>query len=261
MSGSGSVSCAVEQAALTVEFAPEPRRLGLILLATDMTTEGDIVRAIPPDAAAVHGTRIAYANPTTPENLRAMLPRLSEAAALLVPGRTLAAICYGCTSASVVIGEEAVQTAIGAVRPGIPVVTPAAAGARALRDLGARRIAIMTPYLPETTSPVADFFAAAGFEILRAVCLGLEDDREMARVDAVTILAAAEAADHPEADALFISCTALPAFALAGQIEARIGKPVVTSNQACIRELRAAAGLATPLAGYGRLLAGTRVTA
>jgi maleate isomerase len=79
-------------------------RIGLILLATDLTTERDVARLIEPDEAGVHATRVAYANPTTPANLRAMAPRLGEAAALLAPGEPLAAICFGCTSASVVIG-------------------------------------------------------------------------------------------------------------------------------------------------------------
>ena len=49
-------------------------RLGLILLATDLTLEGDVARLILPDEAAVHATRVAYANPTTPANLRGMGP-------------------------------------------------------------------------------------------------------------------------------------------------------------------------------------------
>ena len=53
---------------------------------------------------------------------------------------------------------------------------------------------------------------------------------------------------------MLISCTALPALAAVPEIEARIGKPVVTSNQACLRQLRSFAGLTQPIEGYGRLL-------
>ncbi len=63
------------------------------------------------------------------------------------------------------------------------------------------------------------------------------------------------AADAPDAEALFISCTALPALAAVARIEAAIGKPVVTSNQACIWRLRHLAGLAGPVEGFGALLA------
>lgn len=228
-------------------------RLGLILLATDLTTEGDVARVIGPEEAAVHATRVAYANPTTPENLRGMAPRLAEAAGLLVPGEQLAAIGFACTSASVVIGEAAVAAAIGAGRPGVPVVTPIGAAERALREVGARRIAVFTPYLPETTAPVVAHMAAAGFEVAGWHGLGLDDDRAMARVGAEAIVEGARRADRPEAEAIFVSCTALPALAVVARLEAELGKPVVTSNQAMIRELRRLAGVAGAVEGFGSL--------
>jgi maleate isomerase len=229
-------------------------RLGLILLATDLTTERDVARLIGPDEAGVHATRVAYANPTTPENLRRMTPRLGEAAALLVPGVPLAAIVFACTSASVVIGEAAVRAAIGAGRPGVPVVTPTDASAAALRALGVRRIAIFTPYLPETTAPMVAHFEALGFDVVRSHCLSLEDDRVMARLGEDAIVEGASAADAPDAEAVFVSCTALPALAAVERLEAALGKPVVTSNQASIWAARRLAGLGAPVAGYGRLL-------
>jgi maleate isomerase len=146
-----------------------------------------------------------------------------------------------------------VREAIGLGRPGTPVVTPIGAAELALAALGVRRIAVLTPYLPETTAPVVAHLADRGFEVVRAYCLGLEDDREMARIELDAIVAAARAADAPEAEALFISCTALPAMAVVARIEAAIGKPVVTSNQACIWRLRHLAGLGAAVEGFGAL--------
>jgi maleate isomerase len=229
------------------------RRFGLILLATDLTTERDVARLLPREGTAVHATRVAFCNPTTADNLRAMAPHLEAAAGLLVPDAPLAAICYACTSASVVIGDAAVRETIARVRPGVPVVTPTGAARRALATLGAGRIALLTPYLAETTRPVAEHFAAHGFDVVKATCLGLDDDRDMARVPAKTIVAAALAADSPEAEALFVSCTALPALEVVDAIEARIGKPVVSSNQASIWEMLHLAGLPAAPRGYGRL--------
>ncbi len=54
----------------------------------------------------------------------------------------------------------------------------------------------------------------------------------MARVSDETIVNAALVVDNPDAEAIFISCTGLPAVRVIGEIERRIGKPVVTSNQA-----------------------------
>jgi maleate isomerase len=228
-------------------------RIGLILLSTDLTTERDFARVISPSEAGVHATRVAFVNPTTPETLRATAPRLGDATALIVPNIPLSAICFSCTAASVVIGEATVEAAIGAVRPGVPVVTPVGAARQALRAVGARRLAILTPYLPETTAPLVDHFAAADFDVVSAQCLGLDDDREMARIAEADIIEGARAADDPTAEALFISCTALPALGCVARIEAALGKPVVTSNQASAWALRRLAGLAGPVAGYGRL--------
>ena len=116
---------------------PEARRkLGLIALATDLTTERDFPRIVPLDKAVVYGTRVAFENPTTPENLRKMGPLISAAADLLVPGEVLDAICYSCTAASVVIGDEEVAAAVHASRPGVPVVTPTGAALKAFAVLG-----------------------------------------------------------------------------------------------------------------------------
>ncbi len=205
-------------------------RLGLVALATDMTIEGDFARLFPP-GVALHTTRVRFANPTTPENLRAMAPHLAEAAALLIPDRPLAAICFGCTAASALIGDEAVARAIGEGKPGVPVVTPTSALAGACTALGVRRLAVLTPYLPETTGPFVAHLEGGGLEVVRAHCLGLADDRAMAHIAPREIVAAARAADDSAAEALFLSCTALPALGLIDEIEAMLGKPVLSSNQ------------------------------
>ena len=109
-------------------LADRVRRLGAVVLATDLTIEGDLAALMPPDAA-LHVTRIPYANPTTPENLRAMAPHLAVAADLILPGMPLAAIGFGCTSGGVVIGDAQVAASVARARPGVPVSAPAQAAA------------------------------------------------------------------------------------------------------------------------------------
>ncbi|WAP69727.1 ectoine utilization protein EutA [Jiella pelagia] len=208
------------------------KRVGLILLATDHSTEADFARLVASDNVGLFATRIEYANPVTPENLRAMQPRLAEAAALILPEEELDVVCFSCSSASVVIGDDAVAAAVQMGKPGVPVVTPAAAAVAGLETLGAKRISVLTPYTVETSTSMAHYFADRGFGLESFTCLGLEDDREMARISRETLVDAAVAATAPEAEALFISCTALRAASVAAEIEARIGRPVVTSNQA-----------------------------
>ncbi|MBP2448962.1 ectoine utilization protein EutA [Rhizobium leguminosarum] len=218
---------------------PLEKRIGLIILATDHTTEVDFQRMVASDRIGVYVSRIHYANPVTPENLLKMQPSLTAGAALILPDEVLDAVMYSCTSASVVIGDRNIEAAIHASKPGAPVVTPTAAAVKGLKALGARRISVLTPYTIDTSRPMADYFAALDFTIDRFTSLGLTDDREMARIAPDEIAAFARQALAPQSDALFISCTAVRAAEVAARIEAETGKPVVTSNLAtawaCLR--------------------------
>ena len=225
---------AIRQSAMPLEFDQRPlaKRVGLIILATDHTTEPDFQRMVASEQIGLYTARIPYANPTTPANLRSMQPLLTEGAQLILPDEELDAICYSCTSASVVIGDDEIAAAINRAKPGVPVVTPPLAAVRGLEALGARRINILTPYTIETSAPMANYFAGKGFDIASFTCLGLEDDREMARIAPQSLVSAAREAFRSDADALFISCTALRAARNVPAIEQAIGKPVVSSNLA-----------------------------
>jgi maleate isomerase len=239
---------------LALDERPVPRRVGLVVLATDHTTERDFGRMLPRDEVGIYVARVPYANPTAPENLCRLQPRLAEAAALILPGEPLDALHFGCTSAVVAIGDEAVEAALQDGKPGAPVVTPLSAARAAFEALGVHRIGLLTPYTPETTASMADYFAGRGFTLRGVSCLGLEDDRVMARIRPEVILAAAVEAMAPDAEGLFVSCTALRAAEVAERIEEAIGRPVVTSNQASVWRCLRLLGLTRPLPGYGRLL-------
>jgi maleate isomerase len=232
---------------------PVPGRIGLVVLATDHTTERDFGRMLPRDEVQAYVARVPYANPTTPENLRLLQPRLAEAAALILPGETLDVLHFGCTSAVVAIGDAAVEAALAAGRPGTPIITPLSAARAAFKALNVRRISLLTPYTAGTTAAMAGYFARHGFGIQGVTCMGLDDDRTMARVRPEAIAAAAVEATASDAEGLFVSCTALRAAEVAGRIEAAIGRPVVTSNQASVWRCLRLMGLTHPLPGYGRL--------
>ncbi|MCO5965443.1 ectoine utilization protein EutA [Sinorhizobium meliloti] len=223
----------------TLADRPIAKRVGLVILATDHTTEVDFQRMVASDGVGVYVNRIPYANPTTPENLLAMQPSLTAGAALILPGESLDVVMYSCTSASVVIGDDAIVTAIKQAKPQVEVVTPTTAAVAALRTLGAKRISILTPYTLETSQLMAEYFVGTGFDIARFCCLGMVDDREMARITPEEIIEYAKDATAADSDALFISCTALRSAGAVPRMEAAIGKPVVTSNLAtawaCLR--------------------------
>ncbi|QND54438.1 ectoine utilization protein EutA (plasmid) [Phyllobacterium sp. 628] len=239
---------------LSFDDRPIAKRVGLVILATDHTTEPDFQRMVASSRIGLYTARIPYANPTTPENLRRMQPGLTTGAGLILPSEDLDAVVYSCTSASVVIGDDEIEAAIKAAKPGVPVITPPLAAVRALRELDAKRISVLTPYTIETSMPMLAYFSAKGFEIARFTCFGLEDDREMARIKPASLVAAAVEAAAPDSDALFISCTAMRAAIAVPEIEAGLGKPVVTSNLATAWATLRLCGENEPRPELGRLM-------
>ena len=134
------------QGALAFDERPHRFRLGLIALSTDFTSEQDFMDMRPGAEVAVYVPRVAFENPLTAENLRAMQPRLAAAAGLLLPDEQIDAIAYSCTSASALLGDDAVAAAVQKGKPGTPVVTPVSGARDAFAALGASRISLLSPY-------------------------------------------------------------------------------------------------------------------
>ena len=224
-----------------------PSRLGLLLLETDHTTELEFARHMPHDLVGTYANRVTYANPTTPENLMKMVPFLAKRAAQILPETDLDILYYGCTSASFVIGDDVVAKEINRVKPNAKVVTPTRAAVEACRQLEVRSLAVLTPYLPATSAPLEPYFEERTITVCKHSCLGLEDDRVMAALDSKSLIRAAELADDPNADALFISCTALRSLEIVAEVEKRLNKPVIASNQAAIWYILRLLGLPQPV--------------
>ena len=211
-----------------------PCHIGVVALSTDLTLEIDIANLVPIDEACFYISRVEFINPVTPENLRKMQPHIADAARMILTNQPLASICYGCTSASATLGDDAVIASLNEGKPDTPSTNPALAGVVASQSLNAKNIALLTPYPKEASQKLADYFANSGVNIISHHCLNIADDRDIAMVDKADIIEMAKMVDSPNADAIFLSCTALPAVSVIPQIEAAIGKPVITSNQAMI---------------------------
>lgn len=229
-------------------------RIGLIALATDINIEQDLRRIYPP-TVEVFTSRVRNYNPLTIENLRRMEPGISAAADSILPGTQLDAMIYGCTSGTVAIGIDRITELVQQSRPGVPVTNPVIAAFAAFKTLGVQRISILTPYTEAVNREVASIFATHGYEVLNIAGFGFEDDTAMTFIDPQDITKTATEICDPQADLLFISCTALRASLVIDQIEQSIGKPVVSSNQALAWHSLQLAGYQKQVHGFGRLLA------
>jgi maleate isomerase len=142
-----------------------------------------------------------------------------------------AATLYACTSGSFVdglAGEAAIREAMlraGARR----AVTSSGAALQALEVVGARRIGVVAPYTKGVTAKLVDYLAEAGIETLTASYLGLNGN--ISRVSPTTVADLVRSAAHPDAEAIFVSCTALRTFGMVAELEREVGVPILTSNQ------------------------------
>ncbi|EID55343.1 maleate cis-trans isomerase family protein [Saccharomonospora xinjiangensis] len=161
-------------------------------------------------------------------------------------------VAYLCTSGSFVNGVGAEQSLRKVIcDAGAPeAVTTSGALAEVLRQLDLRRISVLTPYDADLTARLHDFLGELDVDTVSSDHLGLGGG--IWKVSYRTIAERILAADHSEAEAIFISCTNLPTYDVIDPLEEALGKPVLTANQltmwACLRRMK------LPIVGPGRWL-------
>ncbi len=228
--------------------------IGLVALASDATIEREWRRLLDLPGVGFYAGRIASPKEVTPEGLRTMEPLLAGALERLLPDSHLDCVAFACTSASLLIGEEVIGSLIRRTRPGAAVTNPMTAVRAALAALGARRVAMLTPYLDSINEPMADSLEAGGFEITALGSFFNSRDPDVVRIDEDSIRhAAGVLARDGNADTVFIACTALAGAALVDELERRTGLSVITSNHALAWHALRQAGCGRTAGGRGRL--------
>jgi maleate isomerase len=228
--------------------------IGLIVLATDQTVEHEFRQMLAIDGVAFYETRIRNAAEINPTTLAEMEMGMAGAAGLILPGSRLDVVAYGCTSGTVVIGEDKVFARIREARPEVACTTPITGAIAGLKALGACRVALLTPYIEEVNQMLRRFIEARGIEVPVMGSFNHENDIEVARITEESIRAAVRrlAAAGP-VDAVFVSCTSLRVAAIAESLEAEVGVPVTSSNHAMAWHCLRLAGYREPVPGLGRL--------
>lgn len=154
---------------------------------------------------------------------------------------TVVYLCTACSFADGVAGERALRDAM--TRFGArQALTTSGAVTEALRAVGARRPAVVHPYQEPVDRLLSDYLEACGFDVVARTPLGLDAVEDVYTADEQRVWDTVERGDHAEADALFISCTALPTYDLLPRLEERLGKAVVSANQATAWALLRAVG-------------------
>lgn len=225
----------------------------MIVSSPDGAMEPELRRTLPP-GVEFFTARVKLPpgpHPYDDAKVEPFLGRLAEA------GRSLAdagvdLIVFGCTGATfsrgVTWNAQIIKTLHEAT--GRPVITASSAVIEALHAVKARRILTVTPY-PETTNIcLMGFLAANGLETLAIHPLDREEIYQAPEMlYGVTRKIAAE-----KADAVFISCTGVRTIEVLDWLERDLGKPVISSNIACLWHALRRGGINDVISGLGVLL-------
>lgn len=232
-------------------------KLGLITPPTNTVNEAEWSRMLP-DGVTFHTHRMAlHANAASPEGRAALLEDLDAVFAMLAQAR-VDAIAYACTAGSMINPARSLPDELTR-RSGVAAVTTAAAIVDALKALGARTVSVATPYAEALNAHETEFLEENGIAVARIIGLGIgaggpSEYPLIAQTPLERVATHARDAFVPGSDALLITCTDFPTLPLIDPLEAELGVPVVTSNQATFWAMLGAAELPDRISGAGRLL-------
>ena len=182
-----------------------------------------------------------------------MSEKVTDVTKDILPNEKIDCVVYGCTSGTIAAGYDSIEKKIKIAKPDAKVTTPSTASIKALKKLNLNKIAIFTPYPKKLNDEVLDFFSQENFEITSNSYFDIASDIDIGKVDSDYLFDVLSKMDLKGADALFISCTALPALSIIDKLEKKIQKPVLSSNQALIWDTLEKIGKNTSINGFGKL--------
>jgi maleate isomerase len=228
------------------------RHFGVLIPSTNTTVEVEC-RMLPPTYQAHVGRLLSSApgqpfSPSRDDDIDYQSRLLGTARVELV--------ILAQTSASLFADDyDAVTTRRISAGAGVPAVTSAQAVGRALRALGARRIALVSPYSAAVNDRAGRYFAAKhGLETLACEGFGATDSYAIGNLGTGLARDAFARIDRPEIEAFVVPGGNFPTLAAIGDWEREFNKPVVTTNQASFWAMLMMLGKDDRIPGCGRLL-------
>jgi maleate isomerase len=227
-------------------------KLGMLLPSVNAAAEAQF-NAMLPDGVSLHTSRLKL-NGGSEQQLLAMAEKLEEGADLLADaGCDL--ILFHCTAVTTFNAEmdrslpKRITDATG-----VPATATSRALIAAFQALEARRIVMVTPYGPETNAREVKFLEEHQVRVLADVGLDVKPAAKMVAVEPGEWYRLVKGHARDDADAYFISCTAVRSLEVIEDLERDLGKPVVTSNQAAAWHSLRQMGIRDKVEGFGRLM-------
>ena len=228
-------------------------KVGLIALSTDFMIEKDFKKIIENMNIDLFVNRIRSYYPLTKENLIKMGENVTEVSKDILPDEKLDCVVYGCTSGTIASGYDSIKNKINLAKPEAKVVTPSSAAVNALRKIKVKKISIFTPYSEKLNNDVVDYFKKENFIVTSNSYFDISYDNDIAKVDPDYLFEVITKMDLGEAEAVFLSCTNLPALNIVDKLEKKLNKIVLSSNQVLIWDTLQNIKKTEPVNGFGKL--------
>ncbi len=228
-------------------------RIGLIALASDFMIEKDFIRVIKDKDIDFFVNRIECYNPLTKENLIKMSEKVTEVTNDILPDQEIDCVVYACTSGTIAAGYNSIEQKVKLAKPYSKVTTPSTSAIKALQKFNIKNLSVFTPYSKKLNDEVVEYFKKEGFNITSNSYFDIESDYDIGKVDQNYLYNVLSKINLKEADALFVSCTALPALPIIEKLEKKLNKIVLSSNQTLIWDTLERIGKNESIEGFGKL--------
>ena len=228
-------------------------KVGLIALSTDFMIEKDFKKIIENMNIDLFVNRIRSYYPLTKENLIKMAENITEVSKDILPDEKLDCVVYGCTSGTIASGYDSIKNKINLAKPDAKVVTPSSAAVNALRKMNVKKVSVFTPYSEKLNNDVVDYFKKENFIVTSNSYFDILYDNDIAKVDPDYLFEVITKMDLGEAEAVFLSCTNLPALNIVDKLEKKLNKIVLSSNQVLIWDTLQNIKKTEPVNGFGKL--------
>jgi maleate isomerase len=243
-------------------------RIGQIVPSSNTTMETEIPamfrarETIEPERFTFHSSRMRMKKVTRDE--LAAMDRDSDRCALELSDARVDVLGYACLVAIMSMGKgyhrESSARLHGLTRDNgapAPVVTSAGALVHGLKTLGAKRIAVIAPYMKPLTDMVCEYIEAEGFTVHDRLALEIEDNCEVGARDPMALVDLYPRVDLTGVDALVLSaCVQMPSLEAIPVVEERVGIPVLSAAVCTTHQMLQAMGLKAVSPRAGALLSG-----
>ena len=228
-------------------------RIGLITLASDFRIEKDFNNVLYGKGVDLYCNRIQCYNPLTNKMLKKMADDIPQVTKNILPDQKLDCVAYGCTSGTIAAGYKSILEKVNSVKPNTKVTTPITSAVSALKTLRIKKLSIFTPYTNEINQSIINYFKKENIEIIELSFFDIASDLDIGKVDSEHLFNVLEKIDLSNSDALFVSCTALPVLSIIEDLEKKIDKVVLSSNQTLIWDTLKEINFKNKVAGFGEL--------